>query len=66
MCANKKINNQIFRNIPPSIILALAMSDPDEKRARASVMKKNNVSELDAALIIADELDQARGFAMAA
>lgn len=64
MCANKKINNQIFRNIPPSIILALAMSDPDEKRARASIMKQHNVSELDAALIMADELDQARGFAM--
>lgn len=62
MCANKKINNQIFRNIPPSIILALSMSDPDEKLARASVMKRENVSELDAALIMAEELDRARGF----
>ncbi|GEA09131.1 conjugative transfer ATPase, PFL_4706 family protein [Alteromonas sp. KUL42] len=63
MCANKKINNQVFRNIPPSIILALAMSDPDEKLARASVMKEHNISELDAAIYMGQELDRARGFA---
>jgi conjugative transfer ATPase len=66
MCANRKINNQLFRNVPPSIVLALAMSDPDEKKARWTIMQERGLSELDAALYMADELDKARGFSAAA
>jgi hypothetical protein len=66
MCANRKINNQLFRNVPPSIVLALAMSDPDEKKARWTIMQERGLSELDAALYMAEELDKARGFSAAA
>jgi hypothetical protein len=62
MCANKRVNNQLFRNVPPSIVLALAMSDPEENKARAKIMQEQNMDELEAAHFMADHLDKARGF----
>lgn len=64
MCANRKVNNQLFRNVPPSLVLAVAMSDGDEKKVRERYMRSLNLSELDAAVKIAEELDKKRGFMM--
>ncbi len=61
MCSNRKVNNQLFRTIPPSVVLAVAMSNPEEKQMRGKLMAKHGISELDAALMMADFLDEARG-----
>jgi conjugative transfer ATPase len=51
----------LFRVVPPSLHLALAMTDPEEKHERYQIMKRHQVSELDAALHIAERIDRARG-----
>jgi conjugative transfer ATPase len=51
----------LIRAVLPSINLAQAMTDPEEKNARYKLMKQYGLSELDAALRIAQEIDLARG-----
>lgn len=51
----------LFRVVPPSIYLALAMTEPEEKAERAELMRKFGISELDAALKVAENIDRARG-----
>lgn len=51
----------LFRIVPPSLFLALAMTEKDEKAERMEIMKTNNVSELDAAIEVARRLDVKRG-----
>jgi hypothetical protein len=51
----------LFRAVLPSINLALAMTDPEEKNERYKLMMKHGLAELDAALRIADAIDRARG-----
>ena len=51
----------LFRVVPPSLYLALAMTEPEEKAARMQLMRKHNCSELEAAFMIAKQLDKARG-----
>ncbi|WP_110972533.1 conjugative transfer ATPase [Pseudomonas huaxiensis] len=51
----------LFRAVPPSLYLALAMTEPEEKAARYALMKEHGISELDAALRIAQQIDLARG-----
>ncbi|WP_039147402.1 conjugative transfer ATPase [Gallibacterium anatis] len=51
----------LFRVVPPSLYLALAMTEPEEKAARMQLMRKHNCSELEAAFLIAKQLDKARG-----
>jgi hypothetical protein len=46
----------LFRNVPPTLALALAMTEQDEKAERAAIMKANRCSELEAALIVAERL----------
>ncbi len=53
--ANAKIRF-LFRNIPPPLALALGMTAPDEKTKRQQLMKQHNCSELEAAILIADEI----------
>lgn len=53
---SKKFGCGLNRFIPPSVILALAQTDSDEKAARQQVMDDNQCNELDAALIIADQI----------
>lgn len=48
------------RYIPPSLILALAQTDADEKNARKQLMTEHSISELDAAIRIADRIEQSR------
>ncbi|OBW98226.1 conjugative transfer ATPase [Gallibacterium anatis] len=51
----------LFRVVPPSLYLALAMTEPEEKAARMQLMREHNISELEAAFMIAKQLDIARG-----
>ncbi|AWX14720.1 conjugative transfer ATPase [Mergibacter septicus] len=51
----------LFRVVPPSLFLALAMTEPEEKAERMRLMKEHNVSELEAAYLVAKSLDKARG-----
>lgn len=46
----------LFRNVPPAVALALAQTEKHEKAHRARLRKEHGISELDAALKIADEL----------
>lgn len=53
----------LFRSVPPSLILSLAMTEKHEKAERAAIMKKHNCSEVEAARKMADRIDEARGIA---
>lgn len=53
----------LFRSVPPSLYLALAMTEADEKNERYRLMQQYHISELDAALRSADQIDRARGIA---
>lgn len=50
-----------FRAVPPSLSLATAMTEPEEKNQRYELMKKFEISELEAALRVAEQLDKDRG-----
>jgi conjugative transfer ATPase len=51
----------LFRAVPPSLYLAMAMTEPEEKAERYRLMQTHGISELDAAFRIAAEMDRARG-----
>ncbi|MBB3104440.1 hypothetical protein FHR87_002856 [Azomonas macrocytogenes] len=51
----------LFRTVPPSLYLALAMTEPEEKNERYRLMNEFNCDELGAAIIMAERIDQARG-----
>ncbi|WP_439254039.1 conjugative transfer ATPase [Pseudomonas monteilii] len=51
----------LFRAVPPSLYLALAMTEPEEKAQRWRLMEELHVTELEAALSIAAEIDRRRG-----
>jgi len=51
----------LFRSVPPSLFLALAMTEGDEKRERKLLMDEHGCSELEAAFYVAEKLDRARG-----
>lgn len=51
----------LFRAVPPSLYLALAQTEPEEKAERYQLMQQHGISELDAALKIAEHIDWARG-----
>ena len=53
----------LFRAVPPSLYLALAQTEPEEKAERYQLMQQHGISELDAALKIAEHIDRARGIA---
>lgn len=44
----------LFRNVPPPLALALAMTEKHEKQQRAEIMGKRDCSELEAAFVVAD------------
>lgn len=56
-----KKNELMFRAVPPSLVLALAMTEPEEKKERYDLMKQHNCSELEAAFLMAESIDKARG-----
>jgi conjugative transfer ATPase len=51
----------LFRAVPPSLYLALAMTEPEEKAQRWRLMEEHQQSELNAALEVAAEIDRLRG-----
>ncbi len=51
----------LFRAVPPSLYLAMAMTEPEEKAARFKLMQEHKISELDAAIRMAEDIDLARG-----
>lgn len=50
----------LIRYIPPSLVLALAQTDADEKNARKRLMDEHHISELEAAFRIADQISASR------
>lgn len=46
----------LFRNVPPPLALALAMTEKHEKQQRAEIMKSEHCSELEAVFAVADGL----------
>ncbi|SDK81783.1 hypothetical protein, partial [Billgrantia gudaonensis] len=51
----------LFRVVPPSLYLALAGTEGEEKAERMRVMREQGCSELEAVLHITQRLDEARG-----
>lgn len=51
----------LFRAVPPSLYLALGMTEKEEKAERRQIMDEYGCSELDAALRVAEMLDCKRG-----
>ena len=51
----------LIRMVPPSLMLALAGTEGDEKSERMDVMKEFSVSEVEAAIYIAKKIDFHRG-----
>lgn len=51
----------LFRAVPPSLYLALAQTEPEEKFERHQLMQQHGVSELEAAFKVAEKIDRARG-----
>ncbi|WMY72478.1 conjugative transfer ATPase [Buttiauxella selenatireducens] len=51
----------LFRVVPPSLYLALGMTEKHEKAERAQLMHELGISELDAAILVARRLDRQRG-----
>ena len=51
----------LFRAVPPSLYLALAMTESEEKKERYDIMQSQGVSEIDAAIKIAARIDRLRG-----
>ena len=50
----------LFRNVPPALALAIAMTEAPEKAQRHRLMEKHNCSELDAARMIAEKINERR------
>jgi len=51
----------LFRAVPPSLYLTMAMTEPAEKAERFALMNARGISELEAAMAVAQRMDQARG-----
>lgn len=51
----------LFRNVPPPLSLALAMTEKHEKAERAAIMRERNCSEIEAVYVIAERMAQNRG-----
>ena len=51
----------LFRCVPPSLVLALVQTERHEKARRAEIMAEHGVTEVEAAVRIAAEIDAARG-----
>jgi len=46
----------LFRNVPPPLSLALAMTEKNEKAERASIMRERNCNELEAVYVVAERI----------
>ena len=50
----------LFRVVPPGLYLALGMTEKHEKAERAQLMREQRISELNAAILIAQQIDRKR------
>lgn len=55
----------LCRNVPPSLMLALAQTEKHEKAQRMQLMREQGITEVEAAIQVAKEIDVARGIARA-
>jgi hypothetical protein len=53
--------SEIFRAVPPSLTLALALTEQHEKAERAELMAEFGVNEVGAAKLVAARIDRLRG-----
>ena len=51
----------LFRNVPPPLSLALAMTEKHEKAERAAIMREKGCSELEAVYQMAERIAESRG-----
>jgi hypothetical protein len=51
----------LFRNVPPALPIALAMTEGHEKAQRRRIMTEHGCTELQAALIVAQQIESQRG-----
>ncbi len=51
----------LFRNVPPPLALALAMTEKDEKARRHELMREHGCTELEAVVYMAEEISRNRG-----
>ncbi len=51
----------LFRNVPPPLSLALAMTEKHEKAERAAIMREQNCTELEAVYAVAERIAENRG-----
>jgi hypothetical protein len=51
----------LFRNVPPPLSLALAMTEKHEKAERADIVRERHCSELEAAHVVAARIAEHRG-----
>lgn len=54
-------HQMLFRVVPPSLYLALGMTETSEKTERRELMNAHGITELEAAFKVAQKLDKARG-----
>ncbi|WP_313025538.1 conjugative transfer ATPase [Pseudomonas lopnurensis] len=57
---SKKVE-ALFRVVPPSLYLALGMTENEEKAERRELMHEHGITEVEAAYLVAQKIDQARG-----
>ena len=50
----------LFRNVPPPLSLALAMTEKHEKAERATIMREQDCSELEAVYVMAERIARKR------
>ena len=50
----------LFRNVPPALSLALAQTEKDEKADRMEIARREGITELEAAYLIADRINKRR------
>ncbi len=50
----------LFRNVPPALALALAMTEKHEKAERAQIIRELNCSEMEAAYKVAERIVETR------
>ncbi len=51
----------LFRNVPPPLSLALAMTEKHEKAERAAIMRERHCTELEAVYVVAERIADNRG-----
>ncbi|MEM9257497.1 MAG: conjugative transfer ATPase [Pseudomonadota bacterium] len=55
--------DNLFRNVPPSLMLALAQTEKHEKAKRMELMQAHGITEVEAAIKVAHKIDVERGIA---